>query len=126
LETGGVSLETGLVSKVAYLTSRMNGGNKTVDFDIYSHGPEGVSCKFSRGMGGNAPLIPLLGDMVSCTMTPLNHDEKSKTVTNGCVTTDAALGWFQVTAKYKIKTSDGKTETKTATVGRVVRLWNRE
>ena len=33
-ETGGVSLETGLVSRVAYLTSLMNTTNKTIDLNI--------------------------------------------------------------------------------------------
>ena len=125
METGGVSLETGLVTKVAYLTTMMNLTNRTVDLDIYLHEPEGLSKKFSRGMNGNAPLIPLLGDMVSCTITPLNHP-KTEVATNGFETTDAALGWLQVAAKYKVKNDDGEMEIKTATAGRVVRLWNRE
>lgn len=125
METGGVSLETGLVTKVAYLTTMMNLTNRTVDLDIYSQDPEGLTRKFSRGMSGDAPLIPLLGDMVSCTITPLNHT-KTEVGTNGYETTDAALGWLQVSAKYEVKNDDGEKETKTATAGRVVRLWNRE
>ena len=125
METGGVSLETGRVTKVAYLTTMMNLTNRTVDLDIYSQGPEGLNRKFSRGMNGNAPLIPLLGDMVSCMITPLNYT-KTEIATNGYETTDAALGWLQVSAKYEVKNDDGEKETKTATAGRVVRLWNRE
>ena len=126
METGGVSLETGRVTKVAYLTTMMNLTNRTVDMDIYSQGSEGLTRKFSRAMGGDASLIPLLGDMVSCTITPLNHHTKPEVGTNGYETTYAALGWLQVSAEYEVKNDDGEMETKTATAGRVVRLWNRE
>lgn len=118
METGGVSLETGLVTKVSYLTTMINITNKTVALDIYSQNPEGLDRKFSTRMNGNASLIPLLGDMVSCTITPLNYSKSEST--NGYETTDAALAWLQVKAKY------GENKTKTATAGRIVRLWNSE
>lgn len=124
-ETGGVSLETGLVTKATCLTTMMNPTNRTLDLDIYSESIEGLNRRFSRRMNGDASLIPLLGDMVSCTITPLNHT-KTEVGTNGYETTDAALGWLQVAAKYRVENGNGEMETKTATAGRVVRLWNRE
>ncbi len=118
-ETGGVSLETGVVSRVAYVASQVNMTNNTVDLNI-----EGRNLRIVRHASGNAALIPVVGDMVSCTIKPFNYtglDEK-----DGYVTYNAALGYLEVKARYAIKNRDGESVTKTASVGRVVRLWNRE
>lgn len=123
METGGVSLETGIVTKVANLTMMIT--NRAVGLDIFSEGPEGLSRKLHRLMSGDASLVPkLLGDIVSCTITPLNHT--TEVATNGYETTDAALGRLTVAAKYEVKNDNGETVTNTAIAERVVRLWNRD
>ena len=127
-ETGGVSLETGLVSRVAYLTSLMNITNKTIDLNIqYSTDekePERRYSTLSRIMRGDASLIPLIGDMVSLKITPLNSNTTYQDVDFPVLqTTDVALGNLEVTACYKVKNDEG---FKTVKVERVVRLWNRE
>ncbi len=141
-ETGGVSLETGLVTRVAYLSSLLNSTNDTVDMNIFSIENRDLSRKIARSARGDAHLLPLVGDMVSCTFTPLktststlNVETMNDTDAGMCAkmvphavfeATDAALGWLQVTARYRVKNDKGELETKTATAGRVVRLWNRE
>lgn len=128
-EAGGVSLETGSVSRVVYLTSTLNTTNRTMDLNVYSRELGELSRKLSRHVNGDAHLLPLLGDIVSCTITPLNA-EVLKTDDDplfaGFQTSDAALGYLQVTAKYQIKNGEGQIEAKTASAGRVVRLWNHE
>ena len=130
-ETGGVSLETGLVSRVACLISLMNITNKTIDLNIqYSTDekePERRYSTLSRIMRGDAPLIPLTGDMASLKITPLiNSTPKEDADFPGLQTTDAALGNLEVTARYKVKNDEGILEEKTVKVERLVRLWNRE
>ena len=140
-EAGGVSFETGLVTRVAYFVSTISATNRMMDLNVCSREPESslneypfmgnmVSCKLSRKIGGDAPLIPLTGDMVSCTITPLGNN-----VTPGSrlleedqrfETTDATLGYLEVTARYKVKNDEGEYEERTASAGRIVRLWNRE
>lgn len=128
-EAGGVSLETGRVSRVAYLTAKVNTKREdeigAMKLDIFSRDPEGVTKRHSDSMNGNASLIPLLGNVVSCTITPLNNDW-SQDGTNSYKKTDAALGLLSVSAKYEIENEHGELAVKTATVERVVRLWNRE
>lgn len=146
-ETGGVSLETGVVTRVAYLTSMMT--NSVMDMDILSLAPgeEELDKKFltrlTRRASGNAALIPLLGDMVSCTLRPLGtagqpegkqmnevDDYLSRRVAqkgdHGFEMTDAALGWLEVKARYAVKDDEGMPVSKTVMVERVVRLWNRD
>lgn len=130
-ETGGVSLETGLVSRVAYLTSLVNTTNKTINLNIiYStdeKDPERRFSTISRIMRGDAPLIPLTGDMVSIKITPLNFaKEDTDNDFAGFKTTDAVLGNLEVTVLYKIKNDEGIDEERTVKVERLVRLWNRE
>lgn len=136
-ETGGVSLETGRVARVSYLTGYVNTpsekfkedddstGNGTINFDVYSMGVDGIKKTLSNTANGSAQLIPLFGDLVSCTITPLNYTQKC-VGTNGYETTDAALAWLHVSAEYVIENEDGGFDKKTVGVGRVVRLWNSE
>ena len=128
-EAGGVSLETGRVSRVAYLTAKVNTKREdeigAMKLDIFSRDPEGVTKRHSDSMSGNASLIPLLGNVVSCTITPLNNDW-IQDGTNSYDKTDAALGLLSVSAKYEIENEHGELAVKTATVERVVRLWNQE
>ena len=148
-ETGGVSLETGVVSRVAYLTSMMNSTNSVMDFDIMSleQGENDLNKKFqtrlTRRASGDAALLPLLGGMVSCTLRPLGVGgsptdvamnemddylvrRKMQKAEHGFKMTDAALGSLEVSARYAVKGDDGETVAKTVTVGRLVRLWNME
>ncbi len=138
-ETGGVSLETGKVTRVAYLASSMNAINNTVDLNVFGIHFGNLDLKMSRVAHGDAALMPLTGDMVSCTITPLgtsaapireqvsdgnDADYCMKMLPNAVFgTANTALGWLEVKARYKVK---GEDVVKTATAGRMVRLWNRE
>ena len=122
-ETGGVSLETGRVSRVAYLSSSVNATNNTLDLNIDVFEQCELIRKMTQQLNGNAPLIPLLGDMVRLRITPLNGNVWE----DGLVqTSDAALGYLEAMARYRVKNDDGEFVTNTVTAGRVVRLWNRE
>ncbi len=141
-ETGGVSLETGLVTRVAYLSSLLNPTNDTMDMNIFSLENRDLNQKIARSARGDAHLMPLVGDIVGCTLTPLrtatsvlNVEAMNETDTHMCArmvpnatfeVTDAALGWLQITTRYRVKNDNGELETRTATAGRVVRLWNRK
>ena len=122
-ETGGVSLETGRVSRVVYLTLTLNATNRTMALNAYTPEPEGLKQAFASSLNGDAPLIPLAGDLVGCTLTPLNA---AFTEEDGVLASDAALAYLQVSARYAVRNDDGEVEEKTATAGRVVRFWNRE
>ncbi len=141
-ETGGVSLETGTVTRVAYLKSAMNPTNNTVDLDIFGIELGTLDLKMSRKARGDASLIPLPADMLSCTISPLCKT-KPPSVLNGDDVTcfsemlphvstqdtllqNAALGWLEVKAHYKVKNDEGEFVQKIVKTGRVVRLWNRE
>lgn len=121
-ETGGVSLETSVVTRVSNLVSTMNTTNKTVELKAYGFEQRELVEKLSRIARGDATLIPLVGDVVDCTITPLNYTRTEDD--SGFATTDAALGYLKVTARYKVKNEDGELEEKTVEAGRVVRLWN--
>ena len=118
-ETGGVSLETGIITRVTQLVSSIDVMNKTLDVDICGHR------RLRRKASGDALLIPLPGDMVSCTITPLN-DGSAAQDGEGYWTNNAALAYLEVKARYTIKNDAGEYVTKTAKSERVVRLWNRE
>lgn len=123
-EAGGVSLETGIVSRVAYVTSQVNATNRTMDVDVYSLEQGVRNLKIARRERGDAHLLPLVGDIVSCTIKPLNHTTTE--VKDGCQVCDATLGYLQVSARYKSKNDRGEIEEKDVKAGRVVRLWNRQ
>lgn len=120
-ETGGVSLETGLVTRVARLESFVHPTNHTVNIDIEGFEGGELVRKVSRVANGNAALLPLAGDLTRCTIVPLNGSVWEE---DGGQTSDAALGYLEVEARYRVKGEDGEYEWKTATAGRVVRLWN--
>jgi len=126
LETGGVSLETGQVTRVAHLTSEVNLTNRTVDLKVFGFEQRELVEKLSRIARGDALLLPLAGDMVRCTIMPLNAVGDTRVDDTGFATADAALGYLQVVARYSVKNDDGELVEKTVEVGRVVRLWNRE
>ena len=139
-ETGGVSLETGVVTRVGYLTSLLNTTNRTVDLNVYAferghksqifaNEKENLSRKLTRRASGDARLIPLAGDMVSCTITPLNcvgQPGADNEFAGFVAATNAALVYLQVSARYSVEDDDGNIVKKTATARRVVRLWNHE
>ncbi len=123
-ETGGVSLETGLVTRVAYLSALTNPTNRTMDMNVSGFENGCLVQKLSRRASGDAPLIPLVGDMTSCQLIPLNYSNSFDNA--GFRTTDAPLGYLLLTAHYRVKNDEGEWEQKTATAERVVRLWNHE
>ena len=126
LETGGVSLETGMVTRVSHLTSFVDMLSGKLNLDIYGYEGGVLQQKLSRNASGDAELMPLLGDVLSCTIAPLNYSSQGAVVTNGYLTTDAALGYLEIKAQYMVKNDDGEFEAKTVAAGRLVRLWNRE
>ena len=108
-ETGGVSLETGIVSRVTSLESSLRMKNHEVDINVYGLESGSNVLKLARTANGIAPLIPLVGDIVNCTITPLNNE---------------ALGNLRVSAQYRIRNDAGKLEPRITSVERIVRLWN--
>lgn len=145
-ETGGVSLETGVVSRVAYV--KLNTANNMANMDVYGLVPgqrdleSAISKSIDRKLRGDADLIALPGDLVSCTITPFGTGEppadtpvsardrfyfqRLEPNASSFYPTDAELGYLEVKAQYKVKSRNGETETKTVKAGRFVRLWNRE
>jgi len=137
-ETGGVSLETGRVARVTRLVSE----NKTIDglsqsmaLDLKIGSIDGDEynksfiSRFSRLLRGDAELVSLVVDKVSCLITPLNVKVQTQELDPAfgiLEKTDAALASLRLVAWYKIKNDDGEWETKTADAERVVRLWNRK
>lgn len=122
-EAGGVSLETGVVTRVSSLSTLVNSMRETMDLDIYSFELQGLDQKYSRTANGDAPLMPVLAGIVGCKIEPLNATESSTRA--GYETTDAVLGYLTVTARYEVKNEHGEKEPRTVTAERVVRLWNR-
>ena len=123
-ETGGISLETGVITRVAQLTSSLNPTNGTLDVGIDAFEFGELVSKLSRRSNGDASLIPLASDLVSCTVVPIGGASSSER--DGFDVKNAALAYLEVAAKYKIKNDEGEFEVRTARAGRVVRLWNRE
>ena len=124
-ETGGVSLETGMVTRVTQLVLSIDATNRTMDMNIYGFNQGNLVRKLHRRASGDASLIPLPGDMVSCTITPLNDGAAAQDI-EGYLTNNVALGYLEIKARYKIKNEAGNFEERTATAGRVVRLWNKD
>ena len=124
-ETGGVSLETGKVVGVTQMISSLNTTNKTVDLSLYGFNQGELVKKLQRMAKGDAALMPLLGDMVSCTIRPLNCNTGGVDG-DGYLMNNAALGYLEVKAEYKVKNKTGETVWENATAGRVVRLWNKD
>ncbi|MGN0854785.1 MAG: prepilin-type N-terminal cleavage/methylation domain-containing protein [Kiritimatiellia bacterium] len=113
-ETGGVSLETSLVSRVAYLTFGTNSMTHALDLNVFGSESGQIVRKLSRTMRGDAHLLPLAGEMIGVQITPLNAE------------TDAALANLAVAARYESEDESGQPAVRTAKVERVVRLWNHE
>lgn len=150
-EAGGVSFETGVVTRVAYLTASLNVTNRTADLGVYTLNPgeddldRVISRSVDRRADGNAMFIPQTGDVAYCTLTPLvtstdaavrimNEKEKGRErylcakMVPGAVfdETGSALGLLEVRARYRIEDKDGRLVDRFVTAERVVRLWNRE
>ena len=122
-ETGGVSLETGLVSRVSHAVASMNPTNRASVLDIYSFNEGSLGLGVSRTAAGDAELIPLGAEMTGCTITPLNGNVVED---GGTVASDAVLGYLRISARYKVGDRYGDSTYKTVSAGRLVRLWNRE
>lgn len=111
-ESGGVSFETGRVSHVVKLISAKKNSSFELNVNVVDRG--NMISRLLCHMQGNAALIPLAGNLVSCDVIPLNAE----------IVEDAALACLQVTAQYKVRDDSGKLVDKETTVERVVRLWN--
>lgn len=109
-ETGGVSLETGRVSHVTSLTSFVNKVSHALNMNIATL-EQGIKY---HNLRGDAVLIPLTNSLVGCTLTPLTVPGEGET----------ALGYLKLVATFEADKAEHL--MKTVTVGRVLRLWNRE
>ena len=131
LESGGVSFETGKVTRVAQLSSAVKTGEtrSPLDLTIYGYDENGNSYeKYTQKMDGAALLIPkdLQESIDSCTLEPYNYTNVTD-IGKGIKRYDgAALARLRIEAKYKIKNRFGKEDDKQAYVERMVRLWNTE
>lgn len=143
-ETGGLSFETGRVSRVAYLT--MVTTNQTMDLDVYAfkygerslifhNEKENLVSKWARFLSGDASLLTLPTSKldvkkVTCALTPIGTslDEIYK-VPDGDfidfnVYSNAALANLRVEAWYTYKNGRRESVMTNAAVERLVRLWN--
>lgn len=130
-ESGGVSLETGRISRVAYMIVSNKVG-QTLRSNLFAYDFDGeVGLRLSRILQGDAELIPMPSIAVGCTITPLGTDVAALEMREdprfaGGTTAETPFGYLQVAAQYEIKDDAGKFVMKTASVERVVRLWNRK
>ena len=130
-ETGGVSFETGRVSRVAQLMSlntiSKETGLKTIDLNACENIGTQLVSKFARTLrGDDLPLInindlkelTISDDKINiyCSLTPVNANEIE----------DSALCNLAVVAQYEAIYDKGERTNKTVRAERVVRLWNRE
>ncbi|MGN0844998.1 MAG: prepilin-type N-terminal cleavage/methylation domain-containing protein [Kiritimatiellia bacterium] len=121
-ETGGVSLETSLVSRVAYLTFGTNSMTHALDLNVFGSESGQIVRKLSRTMRGDAHLLPLAGEIIRVQITPLSATPLAAENAEP----DAALANLEVAARYEIEDESGQPAVRTAKVERVVRLWNHE
>lgn len=145
-ETGGVSLESGRVSRVSYLT--MAATNQTMDLNVYSFVSgtnlqtkifsdikNGLVSKWTRFLRGDASLLTIPTEKldvkkVECTMTPLGVYASGTNFipdddfSGFNVYSDASIGNLKITAWYTYKNNHKETVLTNATVERLVRLWN--
>ena len=90
--------------------------NGMVKLNVYGLELEESILKYVRQANGNADLIPQVGNIVSCTVTPINATDWQS----------AALGNLRIEARYQVRNGDGNIEIKATRVERIVRLWNHE
>lgn len=133
-ETGGVSLETGRVTRAAYLqgfnTTVYSAAEERRSLDLRVLGGD-LQRKFARNIMGEAALIPFDGSIkIESSITPIGAkapaqmDEADTNLVDFAMS-DAALGYLRVTAEYQIK-DHGTNAARTVSAGRIVRLWNHE
>lgn len=103
METGGVSFETGRVSRVTGTAYAVNNMNMDVEIDTGDPQWNGVLRKVFAADGVLSPVA------ASVTKIDLHGTNTFRTL--------------EVTAEYSVKTADG-IQTKPITVSRPVRLWN--
>lgn len=125
-ETGGVSLETGRVSRLVKLISDEKvyhiWNNSCTNLTMETFSGNGEQLQFSPEFSGDdTPLmtakdLKLDGNPVNlnCTINPLDS-----------IGSSGALWNLRVRADYKVKDDLGNFVLTNATVERVVRLWNR-
>lgn len=131
-ETGGVSLETGRVSRVAEL-STSNTRNRaelvTIDLNVgtFEQGKETLVNKYSRTLRGDD--TPLMNPK---SLKELKIGENNDGNINlfyklePLLPGNGALWNFRVMAQYKVTYEKGRQENKTLMAERIVRLWNRQ
>jgi len=118
-ETGGVSLETGRVSRVTHFFSSLDAQDSTLGVSIGHYVTNDFQSGFSRTLRGDALLMNLTNDLVAvggAMVTPLN----------ATLIENASLVYLKVSARCECKNEKGEKKYKYVTAGRIVRLWNKE
>lgn len=122
-ETGGVSLETGRVSRVTHFQSFLDTATQTLALDIGRYWSNNFVSGFSRDLRGDAYLMNLTNDLVLVRRDGMV--EAMLTRLNGTSDMDASLFYLKVSARCERKSDKGKANYRYVTAGRIVRLWNK-
>lgn len=119
-ETGGVSFETGRVTRVTHLNTFLDADNRTLILDSGHFEADIFISGFQRSLHGDALLVNLTNDLVcvngSMMIRPLDAPSLDT----------AHLVYLNVAAHCECENGAGKKEMRNVMSGRIVRLWNRE
>lgn len=147
LETGGISFETGRVSRVAYFTTATT--NRAMNVDVYSlqhdgrslifqNEKAGLTSRWDRVLSGDVSLLiqptgKLDVKSVTCTITPLGippsdhvYGVPDENFVNFNNYTDTCIGNLKVEAWYTYKNSRRELVLTNVAAERLVRLWNHD
>ena len=126
-EAGGISFETGRISRVVHMISSVT--NDLFVSDVHVAKSEGGL--FSRNLNqisGDGWLRNVMASNLTFSISPIGSIEPPKLEEDsslpGLLVTDAALGCLRVSAQYASEDERGRLAMKTVAVERVVRLWN--
>jgi len=127
-ETGGVSFETGRVSRVSGLTASLNPSSSvdqpvTMDLDVATFEQGTVNeKKFSRNFRGDDMSLISLNDIKELKITNKGRVDLRFQLTK--LNMSASLWNLRLVADYEVEDDDDPKRTVTAE--RIVRLWNRD
>lgn len=126
-DAGGVSFETGRVSRVVHLITSVTNDVLVSNVDLAAADGGLIQNVLSK-IGGDGWLMSVPASGLRFSIRPIVADGfshwDSEPGFENFVTTDAALCYLQVSARYEHEDFDGTREMKTVTAERVVRLWN--
>lgn len=123
-ETGGVSLETGRVSRVTHLNTYLDSSAGRMELNIGRIVTNEFVSGFSRKLRGDALLMNMTNDLVLVRRAGI--PEAMLTRLNGTSDETASLFYLMVSARCKCEDDNGNAKYRYVTAGRIVRLWNKE